>query len=74
MPYAHTHPIVIVATDPGPADPSVLTLQQSHLSTLAWTTSDDVDSIILMCQHHEAMIARMGRPDAHIVPYLQRRW
>ncbi|KAF5930244.1 hypothetical protein HYC85_031117 [Camellia sinensis] len=30
---------VIVAMDPGPVDPTVLTLQQSHRSSLAWTAS-----------------------------------
>ncbi|GMP25079.1 hypothetical protein CsSME_00002112 [Camellia sinensis var. sinensis] len=47
--HIHIHPIVIVAMDPGPADPTVLTLQQSHRFSLAWTASDDVDSVILTC-------------------------
>lgn len=64
---------VILAIDPGPANPTVLTLQQSHRSSLAWTASDDVDSVILTCRHREATIARMGAPNACIVPYLQSR-
>lgn len=63
---------VILAIDPGPANPTVLTLQQSHQSSLAWTASDDVDFVILTCRHLEATIARMGPPNACIVPYLQR--
>ncbi|XP_028099456.1 serine/threonine-protein phosphatase 7 long form homolog [Camellia sinensis] len=58
--------------DPSPADPTVLTLQQSYRSILAWTFSDDVDSVILTCRYREATIVRMGRPDARIFPYLQR--
>ncbi|GMP60949.1 hypothetical protein CsSME_00023612 [Camellia sinensis var. sinensis] len=34
--------------------------------------TDDVDSVILTCRYREATIVRMGRPDARIVPYLQR--
>ncbi|GMP82299.1 hypothetical protein CsSME_00036673 [Camellia sinensis var. sinensis] len=54
MPCTHIHPIVIVAMDPGPVDPTVI------------FTHDDVDSVILTCRPHDATIARMGRPDARI--------
>ncbi|KAL7212054.1 hypothetical protein ACSBR2_014838 [Camellia fascicularis] len=67
---------VIVAMDPGHIDPTMLTLQQSHRSSLAWTISDDVDSVILACRRREATIERMGPPnlDLHLFTALVERW